>query len=140
MSLSIQELWTLNNKAQGNFLYSGEEKRYLEAFLIQSCLLEGALKEFTILLIQKELKQSDDIVKKKEEKYKFDTVIDDLYIMGAININEFKDLHKYRKDRNRCIHRLIKEDSRNLNRTLKAAYQRGSSLVVNILDKLEGIL
>jgi len=67
MPLSIQELWRLNNKAQENFSYSGKEKRYLEAFLIQSCLLEGALKEFAILLIRKELKQSSDIVKKKEK-------------------------------------------------------------------------
>ena len=139
MSLSIQELWELNNKAQENFLYSGKEKRYLEAFLIQSCLLEGSLKELMILLIKKELKQSDDIIKRKEKKYRFDTVIDDLYIMRAINIKEFNDLHKYRKDRNRYIHHLIKKDYRNLNRSLKSVYQRGSSLVVNILKKLERV-
>jgi len=139
MPLSIQELWGLNNKAQENFSYSGKEKRYLEAFLIQSCLLEGALKEFAISLIKKGLKQSSGIVKKKEEKYKFDTVIDDLYIMRAINIKEFKDLHKYRKDRNLYIHHLIRKDSRNLNRILKVTYKRGSLLVVKILKKLEKV-
>ncbi len=41
VGLSIGELWYLNNKAQGNFMYSGENKRYIEAFLIQNCLLEG---------------------------------------------------------------------------------------------------
>ena len=137
MALSIQELWILNNKAQENFLYSGEEKRYLEAFLIQSCLLEGVLKEFAISSIQKSLEQSDDIVKKKEKNYNFDIAIDDLYILGAINDNEFKNLHKYRQDRNRYMHRLIKEDFNNLNRTLKAVYKRGGSLVVNMLTKLE---
>jgi len=139
MSLSIKELWKLNNKAQENFLYSGKEKRYLEAFLIQSCLLEGSLRELMISLIKKGLKQYDDIIKRKEKKYKFDTVIDDLYIMRAINIKEFKGLHKYRKDRNRYIHHLIKKDYRNLNRSLKLTYQKGSALVVNILKKLEKV-
>lgn len=137
MAFSIEELWILNNKAQGNFLYSGEEKRYLEAFLIQSCLLEGLLKEFAILSVQKTLNNSEEIVKKKKENYNFDTAIDDLYILGSIDNREFMDLHKYRKDRNRYIHRLIKEDFKKLNKVLKNAYKEGSPLVNNILKKLE---
>lgn len=137
MAFSIEDLWALNNKAQENFLYVGEEKKYLEAFLIQSCLLEGALKEFAISSIQKKISKPEEIVKKKKENYNFDTAIDDLYILGFINNREFTNLHKYRQDRNRYIHRLIKEDFKDLNKVLKNAYRRGSPFVNNILNKLE---
>lgn len=137
MALSIGELWVLNNEAQGNFLYSGEEKRYLEAFLLQNCLLEGISKEFAILSIKKSLNNPKRIIEKKKENYNFDTAINDLYILGAINDEEFENLHKYRKDRNRFVHRLIKEDFKNLNNVLREVYKRGSPLVTNILRKLE---
>ena len=134
---SIRELWNLNNKAQGDFLYSGEDKRYIEAFLIQSCLLEGILKKFAILTIQKNSDNPEKIIKKKIENYNFDTAIDDLYLLKVIQEKEFEALHKYRKDRNHYMHRLIEENFENLNKGLKEAYRRGCPLVKEILEKLK---
>lgn len=137
VGLSIGDLWYLNNKAQGNFLYSGEDKRYIEAFLIQSCLLEGVLKKFAILTIKKNLPNSEKITKKKFENYNFDTAIDDLYLLKVISEEEFEALHDYRRKRNRYMHRLIERNFKNLNNEFRKTYKQGSPLVKDILEKLQ---
>lgn len=137
MPFSMSELWKLNKRAQENFSYRGKEKRYLEAFLIQSCLLEGALRELMMRLIKKNLKSSAGVVRRKEKKYKFDIIIDDLYLMHAINAKEFKALHKYRDERNDYMHRLIHKGPQDLGRSLQSSYKRGTVLIASVFKKLE---
>lgn len=138
MEFLVKEIKNLWNKAQGNYLYSGEEKKYLEAFLIQSCILEGVVKKLAILSIKKNL-GNPTITTKKQKYYHFDTAIDDLYLLGIINKEEFEDLYQYKNARNDYTHNLIKKNYEELNWVLKDAYDRGDPLLWRIIRKLEKI-
>jgi hypothetical protein len=72
--VDIEEIKFLYNKAQGNYIYSGNESRILEAFLIQSCIFEGVLKELSLKEMKSNLEISNLIFEKKNKFYDLSNV------------------------------------------------------------------
>ena len=108
--VSIAEIGKLlYNRATDHSLYVDEEKnksRSLEAFLMLATVLEGVLAEFGRVLLEKR----DDLGAlrgKRSRRYGIDNAINDLYLLGAISTDEFKQLEKFKSDRNTCIHEIF---------------------------------
>lgn len=67
--------------------------RYLEAFLIQSCIFEGVVKDYGGLALEHVFNRSTEL-KKKSESFEFARMIDELFISGKITESLCGGLHK----------------------------------------------
>ena len=92
----------LVDQAEGAFL----KKDFLEAFLIQSCVIEGVLKNYASMKLSSLATQSS-VFKKKLDNFEFSRLIDDLFAVGKISDELYENLDKYRKKRNEVIHKLL---------------------------------
>lgn len=82
----------LVNKSEGAFL----KEEYLEAFLIQSCIIEGVIKNYAEAKLNPELSQSI-MLKDKFKNFEFARLIDDLLLAGKIPADLYENLNNYRK-------------------------------------------
>lgn len=136
--VTIDEVKILINKAQDYYLYSGEEeKKYLEAFLIQAAVLEGLTKRIAILSLKNKLTGGETMVRKREEQdYHFSTAIDDLFFTGTVVEDEFKRLDSYRRHRNKYIHELLEQNREALWPKLKSDYDDVQPVLNDLLKKI----
>jgi hypothetical protein len=70
--------------------------RYLEAFLIQSCLFEGVIKDFSVLSL-KPVFDTHPNLKQKSTNFELARLIDELFIAGKIPKSLYQNLDEYRK-------------------------------------------
>jgi len=112
------------------------EKKYLEAFLIQSCIVEGVLKKYASEKLLSVTSQSV-VLKNKFENFEFARLIDELFISGKIKKDLYENLDAYRKKRNNIVHDLLEyEDKEKLDEELKKAYELGKNMKGFIVDDM----
>ncbi len=92
----------LVDQAEGAFL----KKEFLEAFLIQSCVIEGILKNYASVKLS-HLFTECLIFKNKINSFEFAKLTDTLFAAGKINKTLYENINKYRKTRNDVIHKLL---------------------------------
>lgn len=123
----------LVKKAEKAYL-AGE---FLQAFLLQSCVIEAVIKDYSDLKLGSLVNRSD-ILKKKFENFELARLIDDLFIAGKISKNLYEQLSLYRKQRNTVTHQILKysEGSPTLEKDLKAAYESGRNMKGFIVEDM----
>ena len=115
------------NNAQSDFMFSpdeDQEPRFIQAFLLQSCIIEGLVREF-----------SDDLNKKNKihgvkQAKNFYQACRESRIVNGINKNDFDKLLIYVDFRNTLVHRLLeKDDLRLLEKEINEKYIEGSDII-----------
>ena len=141
--IPIEEIKKLELQAQNLYLYFNEDdkkdKKYLEAFLLQTTLMEGVVVELALRGI-KNKKYLAKIVSKKEQRYGFANAVNDLYFLKRIDHQKFEELDKYIKNRNKYVHGWLKyDDFSKTEEKLKIIYENARSLLWFVITKLEKI-
>lgn len=122
----------LVNRSEGAFL----RKDYLEAFLLQSCVIEGVVKNYAEATLHSELAKSR-ILKEKFKNFEMARLIDDLFLAKKLTPELHEDLNKYRKKRNEVVHHLLElENEVTLDEELKEAYEAGRQMKGWIVENL----
>lgn len=112
------------------------ENKFLEAFLLQSCIIEGVLKDYASIKLMFAIERST-ILKKKSENFQFARLLDELLLTGNINKDLYENLSKYKKKRNDIVHNILKHDDKKiLNKELKKAYKLGRHMKGFIVDDM----
>jgi len=120
------------DEAEGAFL----KKEYLEAFLIQSCIIEGVLKKYASTKLSSIVSQSVTL-KNKFKSFEFARIIDELLISRKIKKDLYENLDTYRRKRNEVIHDLLEyKDKKELDEELKKAYELGRHMKGSIVDDI----
>lgn len=133
----IDDIKLLYKKAEGHNLYYdeiNEETRKVEAFLIQSALLEGVLCEIAFKTMGTKF---PCVYGKRNNRYGLNSVIDDLYLLKVISDEEFKDLEKFKSARNKYFHTLLKQDPKKLENQLGDEYGNFEEITWGMVKKLE---
>ena len=122
----------LLNQAEGAFL----KKEYLESFLIQSCIIEGILKEYAKKKLLPIISQSN-VLKRKFENFEWARLTDELFVSGKIEKDLYEKLNNYRKKRNAVIHSLLDyNDKDKLDEELREVYESGKHMKGFIVDDM----
>jgi len=122
----------LVDQAEGAFL----KKEFLEAFLIQSCVIEGVLKNYASVKLSY-LSSNSQIFKNKLDSFEFAKLADNLFAAGKISENLYENLDKYRKKRNEVIHKLLEyENKEKLDRELQEVYNLGKDMKGFIVEDM----
>ena len=114
----------------------GKETRHIEAFLLQTALLEGVLVSYGL----KFLEDKADLVALKGKRgkwYGYDNAINDLYLLGAVNTDEFKKLEQFKAKRNEYIHNLLSENTDLVESKVLRIYKEYDGLVWDMIQRLE---
>lgn len=136
---SIEEIKLLYNRAEGHNLYydkENEETRHIEAFLLQTALLEGVLVNYGLLLLDSKSELSA-LKGKRNRWYGYDNAINDLYLLGVITTEEFKRLEQFKGKRNEHIHNLLSKNINAVEKEVHEIYEGYKGLVWDIIVKLE---
>jgi len=112
----------------------GQETKHIEAFLLLTVILEGTLVNLALKLLEKRTSLSA-LYGKRRKRYDYDNVINDLYLLGEINTNEFKKLEKFRMKRNDYIHNLLSEDTEIVENKVIRIYREYRGLVWTMINK-----
>src|SRR3989338_2423402 len=132
MTIEEKNYRKLVEKAELAFL----EKRYLEAFLIQSCLIEGVIKSFAYLFL-KPIFESHPDLKQKSNSFELARLIDELFMAGKNNNKIYEKLNKYIKKRKQVIHQILKfKDEKIFEKELKEAYKLGRDMKGFIVEEM----
>lgn len=122
----------LVDKAELAFL----NKRYLEAFLIQSCLFESVTKSFAYLFLKSTF-ESNQTLKQKSNNFELARLTDELFIAGKITQKTYDNLDNYRKKRNKIIHQILNfKDIKIFEKELKKTYEAGRDMKGFIVDQM----
>lgn len=109
---------------------------FLEAFLIQSYVIEGVLKNYALVKLASIINQSS-VLKQKYKNFEFSRLIDELFVTGKIEKDLYENLSKYKKKRNKIVHHILKyDDNTKLNKELKEAYKLGKDMKGFIVDDM----
>ena len=112
------------------------EKKFLEAFLIQSCVIEGVLKDYASTKLAPAVERST-ILKKKSKNFEYARLLDELLLTGNINKDLYENLSKYKKKRNDIVHNILRhDDKKTLNKELKDIYKLGRHMKGFIVDEI----
>lgn len=112
------------------------EKKFLEAFLIQSCVIEGVLKDYASTKLAPAVERST-ILKKKSKNFEYARLLDELFLTGNINKDLYENLSKYKKKRNDIVHNILRhDDKKTLNKELKDIYKLGRHMKGFIVDEI----
>lgn len=114
----------------------GKETRHIEAFLLQTALLEGVLVSYGLKLLD----DKADLVALKGKRgkwYGYDNAINDLYLLGAVNTDDFKKLEQFKAKRNEYIHNLLSENTDVVEGKVLRIYKEYDSLVWDMIQRLE---
>lgn len=137
----IDKIRKLYNRAKEHSLYFNEEEqssRNLEAFLMLSILLEGVLTLLGLNLLEKYRDKFGALYKKRKVRYGIDNAINDIYILEKITIDEFNKLEKFKSDRNKCIHGILKKkNSKDIEKYTKKLFSEHEAIFESIIEKLE---
>ena len=63
-------------------------------------LFEGILTKFGLELLKKR-DNLQELYVRRQERYTIDSAINDMYLLGGVNSEEFKQLRQFQKDRKR---------------------------------------
>lgn len=133
----IEDIKLLYKRAEGHNLYYdeiNEETRKIEAFLIQSALLEGVLCEIAFRTMGTKF---PCVYGKRNGRYGLNSAIDDLYLLKVITDKEFKSLEKFKDARNKYFHTLLKQDPKQLEGQLGNEYGNFEEITWSMVKKLE---
>ena len=112
------------------------DERYLEAFLIQSCLFESVIKDFAIFSL-KPIFESHPNLKQKSTNFELARLVDELFVANKIPNDLYKNLDEYRKKRNKIIHQILKfESPKKFEKELRDAYKLGRDMKGFIVDEM----
>lgn len=114
----------------------GKETRHIEAFLLQTALLEGVLVSYGLKLLDDKVDLSA-LRGKRVKWYGYDNAINDLYLLGAVNTEEFKKLEQFKAKRNEYIHNLLSENTEAVEGKVLRIYKEYDSLVWDMIQRLE---
>lgn len=114
----------------------GKETRHIEAFLLQTALLEGVLVSYGLKLLDDKVDLST-LRGKRGKWYGYDNAINDLYLLGAVNTEEFKKLEQFKAKRNEYIHNLLSENTEVVESKVLRIYKEYDGLVWNMIQRLE---
>lgn len=115
---------------------ASKDGRCLEAFLIQSCVIESVLKMYAHKKLSLIFSQTPSL-RKQFENPKIAPILDYLLISKKISSGLYENLKKYNKMRNRVVHDLLNFDDTNaLNKELQKIYQSGSQMKGFIVDDI----
>lgn len=114
----------------------GQETKHIEAFLLLTTILEGALVNLALKLLEKRTDLSA-LYGKRRKRYDYDNVINDLYLIGEVNTEQFKKLEKFRMKRNEYIHNLLSEDTEIVENKVIRIYREYYGLVWKIINKFK---
>ncbi len=114
----------------------GKETRHIEAFLLQTALLEGVLVSYGLKLLDD--KDGLSALRSKRSKwYGYDNAINDLYLLEAVNTEEFKKLEQFKSKRNEYIHNLLSEDTEVVESKVLRIYKEYDGLIWDMIQRLE---
>lgn len=123
-----------NLVARAEKAFNTEE--YLEAFLIQSCVLEGILKDYASKKLSSVIIESK-LLKEKFENFEFSKIIDILFLSKKIGKDLYESLNIYRRKRNDVIHGLLNHsDKEKLNSELIKVYKSGKDMKGFLVDDI----
>lgn len=122
----------LINIAQADFLFSpdeDQEPRYIQAFLLQSSIIEGLIREYA----------NDQNKKNKIQGVKqarnFHQSCREARVSGGINKKTFDKLSAYIDFRNNLVHRILeKDDLPGLEIEINKMYGNGSDIINTLLN------
>lgn len=114
----------------------GKETRHIEAFLLQTALLEGVLVSYGLKLLDDKIDLSA-LKGKRSKWYGYDNAINDLYLLGAVNTEEFKKLEQFKAKRNEYIHNLLSENTEVVEGKVLRIYKEYDDLVWDMIQRLE---
>lgn len=137
LKFEIEDIKLLYKKAEGHNLYYdeiNEETRKIEAFLIQSALLEGVLCEIAFRTMGTKF---PCVYGKRNSRYGLNSVIDDLYLLKVISDDEFNSLEKFKNARNKYFHTLLKQEPKKLEKQLGNEYTNFEEITWKMVEKLE---
>ena len=148
MSFEIEDIKNLYIRAVGHYRYFEEIKneknneveiktRKVEAFLIQSALLEGVLCEISFKTMGHKF---PCVYGKRNNRYGLNSVIDDLYLLKVISEDEFNKLEKFKNARNTYFHTLLKQEPAKLENKLGIEYDNFEEITWKMVEKLEKLL
>ncbi len=149
MSISLKNLATIEDtklllaRAENHNLYVDQddkgvvwETRHIEAFLLQATILEGVLVNLGLKLLDSRSNLSA-LKGKRCNRYGYDNAINDLYLLGAINTEEFEKLEQFKAKRNEYIHNLLSKDIKKIESEVYKVYEDHKNLVLDMIAKLE---
>jgi len=114
----------------------GKETRRIEAFLLQTAILEGVLVNLGLKSLGKNSKLSA-LKRKREKWYGYDNAINDLYLMGVVKTDEFKKLEQFKAKRNEYIHNLLSEDTEIVEDKVLRIYKGYDQLVSTMIGRFK---
>ena len=110
--------------------------KYLEAFLIQSCVFEGVVKNYVFSMLKPIFEATPDL-KQKSKNFEMARLTDELFLAGKIKKDLYENLNKYRKKRNEVIHKILKyKNKKQFEKELKEAYRLGVDMKVFIVEEM----
>ncbi len=111
------------------------KERYLEAFLIQSCIVEGVIKAYALSKLP-----MNEVIQKKFMNFELARILDDLLMTGKIEEKIYKNLSDYKNKRNDVIHNLVLYSEEELKPELIKAYELGKEAKGFIVDDIQKLL
>jgi len=139
---SIEDIKLLLARAENHNLYVDRddegvwETRHIEAFLLQATILEGVLVNLGLKLLDSKPNLSA-LKGKRCNRYGYDNAINDLYLLGIINTEEFERLEQFKTKRNEYIHNLLSKDIKIIESEVYEIYENHKNLVLDMVAKLE---
>jgi len=140
---SIEDTKLLWARAENHNLYIDQddkgiiwETRHIEAFLLQATILEGVLVNLGLRLLDSR-RDLSALKGKRCNWYGYDNAINDLYLLRAINTEEFEKLEQFKAKRNEYIHNLLSKDIKTIESEVSNVYEEYKNLVLDMITKLE---
>ncbi len=130
----------LLNRAHGHHLFTYEKDedntRHIEAFLLLATILEGILVNYALAVLQ-DRKDLTSLMGKRKNRYIIDNAINDLYLLGEINTQQFGLLERFKNKRNEYIHYFFAKDIKSIEKEMTSLYDDSSDLILILFEKLE---
>ncbi len=112
-----------------------KNKRYLDAFLVQSCVIEGVIKNYAMEVLSAHLEKIPEL-KSKFSTFEIARISDELFLLGKIDRKLYSNLNIYRKKRNEVIHNILKIDRKSFINEIKKAYKLGGHMKGFIVEEM----
>jgi hypothetical protein len=131
MKVSKEKYLEILEKAERAY----SDKRYLEAFLIQACLIEGIVRAYAVSKLYVKISGNSGL-EEKLNKWQFANILDALLFSEKIDTALHKKLKEYNKQRNIVVHELL-SGGPEFNDELKAFYESGREMKGLIVDDIQ---
>lgn len=118
--------------AQEDFLFTPDEDqtpRFVQAFLLQACVIEGLAKEFCSASNKK------NKINKMKAPGTFKQSAREARVGGNLNEKEFELLREYINFRNTIVHTIIENNIKELEEEIDTKYNQGLDIFNFLLNK-----